>query len=49
MRLIVNSVGNKEPPYPGLAGIGGNFDSPTSLSWSGILGRNYLLSAAYHF
>src|SRR5205807_8531112 len=49
MRLIVNNVGNKEPPFPGLAGIGGNFESPTSLYWSGILGRNYLLSVAYHF
>ena len=48
-RLIVNNVANKEPPFPGLAAVGGNFASPTSLYWSGILGRNYLLSVAYHF
>ena len=49
MRLIINNVANKEPPFPALAGIGGNFASPTSLYWSGIIGRTYLLSAAYHF
>ena len=48
-RLIINNVANKEPPFPALAGIGGNFASPTSLYWSGIIGRTYLLSAAYHF
>jgi outer membrane receptor protein involved in Fe transport len=49
MRLIVNNVGDKEPPYPALAGIGGNFASPTSLYFPGILGRSYLLAASYHF
>jgi iron complex outermembrane recepter protein len=48
-RLIINNVANKEPPFPALAGIGGNFASPTSLYWSGIIGRTYLLSVAYHF
>ena len=48
-RLIINNVANKEPPFPALAGIGGNFASPTSVYWSGIIGRTYLLSAAYHF
>ena len=49
VRLIVDNVANKEPPFPALAGIGGNFASPTSLYFSGIIGRTYLLSAAYHF
>jgi iron complex outermembrane receptor protein len=48
-RLIIDNVANKEPPFPALAAIGGNFASPTSLYWSGIIGRTYLLSAAYHF
>ena len=48
-RLIIDNVANKEPPFPALAGIGGNFESPTSLYWPGIIGRTYLLSAAYRF
>ncbi len=49
MRFIVNNVSDKEPPYPALAGIGGNFSSATSLYSAGILGRTYLLSGAYRF
>jgi iron complex outermembrane receptor protein len=49
VRAIVNNVANKEPPFPGLAGIGGNFESPTSLYWSGIIGRTYLLAADFRF
>ncbi len=49
VRLIVDNVANKEPPFPALAGIGGNFASPTSLYWPGVIGRTYLLSAAYRF
>lgn len=48
-RLIVSNVFNKEPPYPGVQGVGGNFESSTSLYWAGVLGRSYLLSAAYRF
>lgn len=48
-RLIVNNVFNREPPYPGVQGVGGNFDSPTSLYWAGVLGRSYLLSLSYRF
>jgi len=48
-RLIIDNVANKEPPFPALAGIGGNFESPTSLYFPGILGRSYLLSVSYHF
>jgi iron complex outermembrane recepter protein len=46
-RLNINNVSDKEPPYPALAGIGGNFSSATSLYFSGIIGRTYLLSFAY--
>jgi iron complex outermembrane recepter protein len=50
VRLIVNNVSDKEPPYAAIASIGGgNFSSATSLYSSGVLGRTYLLSAAYRF
>ncbi len=50
VRLIVDNVFDKEPPYPALAaGTGGNFASATSLYFSGILGRTYLLSVDYRF
>jgi outer membrane receptor protein involved in Fe transport len=48
-RLIVNNVFNKEPPYPALAGTGGNNSSATSLYFPGIIGRTYLLSFSYRF
>ena len=49
VRLIVDNVFNKEPPFPALAGTGGNFLNATSLYFSGIIGRTYLLSADLHF
>jgi iron complex outermembrane receptor protein len=50
VRLVVNNVFDKEPPFPALAaGTGGNFASATSLYFPGIIGRTYLLSANYHF
>jgi iron complex outermembrane receptor protein len=49
MRLVVDNVFDKEPPFPALAGVQGNFAAPTSLYFSGILGRTYLLNANYHF
>lgn len=50
LRLIVDNVFDKEPPYPALAaGTGGNFASATSLYFAGIIGRTYLLSADYRF
>jgi len=50
VRLIVDNVFDKEPPYPALAaGTGGNFASATSLYFSGIIGRTYLLNADYRF
>lgn len=49
VRLIVDNVFNKEPPFPALAGTGGNFLNATSLYFSGIIGRTYLLSANMKF
>jgi outer membrane receptor protein involved in Fe transport len=50
VRLVVNNVFDKQPPFPALAaGTGGNFASATSLYFPGIIGRTYLLSANYHF
>ncbi|MGC2029222.1 MAG: hypothetical protein WA642_04335 [Steroidobacteraceae bacterium] len=40
---------DKQPPFPALAGTGGNFVNATSLYFSGIIGRTYLLSANLHF
>ena len=48
-RLIVNNVFDKQPPYPALAGTGGNFRSAASLYFPGIIGRTYLLSFSYRF
>jgi outer membrane receptor protein involved in Fe transport len=48
-QLIVDNVFNKEPPFPALAGTGGNFVSATSIYFSGILGRTLQLSADYKF
>jgi outer membrane receptor protein involved in Fe transport len=44
VRLIVDNVFDKEPPFPALAGSGGNFANATSIYFSGIVGRTYLLS-----
>ena len=49
VRFIVDNVFNKEPPYPAIAGTGGNFASSTSLYFSGILGRTYQLGVDYKF
>ena len=50
VRLTVDNVFNKEPPYPSLAaGTGGNFASATSLYFAGIIGRTYLLAVDYRF
>jgi iron complex outermembrane recepter protein len=50
MRLTVDNVFDKEPPFPALAaGTGGNFASATSLYFAGIIGRTYLLTVDYRF
>lgn len=48
VRLVINNVFNKEPPYPALAGTGGNFASAASLYFPGIIGRTYLLAVDVH-
>jgi outer membrane receptor protein involved in Fe transport len=48
VRLVVNNVFNKEPPYPALQGTGGNFASAASLYFPGIIGRTYLLALDVH-
>ena len=49
VRLIVSNVFDKEPPFPALAGSGGNFANATSQYFSGIIGRSYMLSADIRF
>jgi iron complex outermembrane recepter protein len=49
VRFIVDNVFNKEPPFPALAGSGGNFANATTTYFSGILGRSLQLSADYKF
>ncbi|HXY96440.1 MAG TPA: TonB-dependent receptor [Steroidobacteraceae bacterium] len=49
VRFIVDNVFDKQPPYPALAGTGGNFASATTLYFSGIIGRTYLLNVDYRF
>jgi outer membrane receptor protein involved in Fe transport len=49
MRFIVNNVFNKQPPFPALAGTGGNYVPSTTTYWEGILGRNMQISFDYKF
>jgi hypothetical protein len=42
-------VFNKQPPFPAIAGTGGNFANATSAYFSGILGRTLALEADYKF
>jgi outer membrane receptor protein involved in Fe transport len=48
-RLIVDNVFDTQPPYAALAGVQGNFSTATSLYFTGIIGRTYLLSLDYAF
>jgi hypothetical protein len=48
-QLIVDNVFNKEPPFPALAGTGGNFVGATTTYFSGILGRALQSSFDYKF
>ena len=48
-RFIVDNVFNKQPPFPAIAGTGGNFANATSVYFSGILGRTLQLSVDYRF
>jgi outer membrane receptor protein involved in Fe transport len=49
VRFIINNVFDKQPPFPALAGTGGNFVNSTTTYFEGILGRNFQLSADYKF
>jgi iron complex outermembrane receptor protein len=48
-RFIVDNVFNKQPPFPAIAGTGGNFANATSQYFSGIIGRALQLSVDYKF
>jgi hypothetical protein len=47
--LIVDNVFDKDPPFPALAGTGGNFLTAASVYFSGIIGRIYQLSPELRF
>jgi iron complex outermembrane receptor protein len=49
VRFIVDNVFNKQPPFPAIAGTGGNYAPGTTTYFSGILGRSLQLSADYKF
>ena len=44
LRLVVNNVFNKQPPFAALAGASGNFTASTSYYFAGIIGRTYQLT-----
>jgi iron complex outermembrane recepter protein len=48
-RFIVDNVFNKQPPFPAIAGTGGNFANATTQYFSGIIGRALQLSVDYKF
>ncbi len=49
LRFIVDNVFNKQPPFPAIAGTGGNYAPGTTTYFSGILGRALQLEADYKF
>jgi iron complex outermembrane receptor protein len=49
VRFIIDNVFNKQPPFPAIAGTGGNFAPGTTTYFAGILGRSLQLSADYKF
>ena len=48
-RLVVDNVTNKEPPFPAIAGSGGNYTTAVNQYFTGVMGRYFLLSADMHF
>jgi iron complex outermembrane receptor protein len=48
-RFIVDNVFNKQPPFPAIAGTGGNFANATTQYFSGIIGRAMQISVDYKF
>ena len=49
VRLIVDNVFDKQPPYPALAEAGQSFANATTTYFSGILGRAFQLQVDYKF
>ena len=49
VRFIVDNVFNKQPPFPAIAGTGGNYAPGTTTYFAGILGRALQLSVDYKF
>ena len=49
MRFIVDNVFNKQPPFPAIAGTGGNYAPGTTTYFQGIIGRTLQLEADYKF
>jgi outer membrane receptor protein involved in Fe transport len=49
VRFIIDNVFNKQPPFPAIAGTGGNYAPGTSTYFQGILGRSLQLSVDYKF
>jgi iron complex outermembrane recepter protein len=47
VQFIIDNVFNKLPPFPALAGTGGNFVPATNVYFSGIMGRALQLTASY--
>jgi iron complex outermembrane receptor protein len=48
-QFIVNNVFDKQPPFPALAGTGGNFVNQASIYFAGILGRSMVASVNVKF
>jgi outer membrane receptor protein involved in Fe transport len=48
-RVIVDNVFNKLPPFPAIAGSGGNYATGVSQYFSGLMGRYFLVSLDAHF
>ena len=44
VRVVINNVFDKEPPFPALAGAAANFTASTSYYFAGIIGRTYQLT-----
>jgi iron complex outermembrane receptor protein len=49
VRFIIDNVFNKQPPFPAIAGTGGNYAPGTTTYFQGILGRTLQLSVDYKF
>ena len=48
-RLIIDNVFNKLPPFPAIAGSGGNYSTGVSQYFTGLMGRYFMVSLNAHF